>query len=86
MENIIINPNIEDLSILEELGFEKRYSEFTGELIFYYDAINNIEVYIENKSINIGFTQYSTDKKNQTIQILKMYEKGIIIIEKEGDE
>ena len=43
MKGIVINPDI-DLSILLQEGFSQRFSELTGELPFYEDLENQIEI------------------------------------------
>lgn len=81
MERIVINPDI-DLSILSQEGFSKRFSEFTGELSFYVDTENQIEIYL-NGSIGIGYEEFSSEREKQILKILKLYSKGIIKIKEE---
>lgn len=81
MEEIVINPDI-DLSILSQEGFSKRFSEFTGELSFYVDAENQIEIYLDG-SIGIGYREFSSEREKQLLKILKLYSKGIIKIKEE---
>lgn len=81
MEGIVINPDI-DLSILSQEGFSKRFSELTGELAFYVDLENLIEIYL-NGSIGIGYREFSSEREKQILKILKLYSKGIIKIKEE---
>lgn len=81
MEGIVINPDI-DLSILSQEGFSKRFSEFTGELSFYVDTENQIEIYLDG-SIGIGYSDFSSEREKQILKILKLYSKGIIKIKEE---
>lgn len=81
MEEIVINPDI-DLSILSQEGFSKRFSEFTGELSFYVDSENQIEIYLDG-SIGIGYREFSSEREKQLLKILKLYSKGIIKIKEE---
>lgn len=81
MEGIVINPDI-DLSILSQEGFSKRFSEFTGELSFYVDPENQIEIYLDG-SIGIGYREFSSEREKQILKILKLYSKGIIKIKEE---
>ena len=81
MEGIVINPDI-DLSILSQEGFSKRFSEFTGELSFYVDTENQIEIYLDG-SIGIGYREFSSEREKQLLKILKLYSKGIIKIKEE---
>lgn len=81
MEGIVINPDI-DLSILLQEGFSKRFSELTGELSFYVDLENQIEIYLDG-SIGIGYREFSSEREKQILKILKLYSKGIIKIKEE---
>lgn len=81
MEGIVINPDI-DLSILSQEGFSKRFSELTGELLFYVDLENQIEIYLDG-SIGIGYREFSSEREKQILKILKLYSKGIIKIKEE---
>lgn len=81
MEGIVINPDI-DLSILSQEGFSKRFSELTGELAFYVDLENLIEIYLDG-SIGIGYREFSSEREKQILKILKLYSKGIIKIKEE---
>lgn len=81
MEGIVINPDI-DLSILSQEGFSKRFSELTGELAFYVDLENQIEIYLDG-SIGIGYREFSSEREKQILKILKLYSKGIIKIKEE---
>lgn len=81
MEGIVINPDI-DLSILSQEGFSKRFSELTGELVFYVDLENLIEIYLDG-SIGIGYREFSSEREKQILKILKLYSKGIIKIKEE---
>lgn len=81
MEGIVINPDI-DLSILSQEGFSKTFSELTGELAFYVDLENLIEIYLDG-SIGIGYREFSSEREKQILKILKLYSKGIIKIKEE---
>lgn len=81
MKGIVINPDI-DLSILSQEGFSKRFSEFTGELSFYVDLENQIEIYLDG-SIGIGYREFSSEREKQILKILELYSKGIIKIKEE---
>ena len=81
MEGIVINSDI-DLSILLQEGFSKRFSELAGELSFYVDLENQIEIYLDG-SIGIGYREFSSEREKQILKILKLYSKGIIKIKEE---
>lgn len=83
MLKLVVNPNI-DLSVLERMGFEKRYSELTGELIYYIDAENNIVIYLEPKSLEIGNNEYSYQKEKQVIKLMRLFSEEILLLEEEN--
>lgn len=83
MLKLVVNPNI-DLSVLERMGFEKRYSELTGELIYYIDAENNIVIYLEPKSLEIGNNEYSYQKEKQVIKLMRLFSEQILLLEEEN--
>lgn len=83
MLKLVVNPNI-DLSVLERMGFEKRYSEFTGELLLYIDTENNIVIYLEPKSLEIGNNEYSYQKEKQVIKLMRLFSEQILLLEEEN--
>ena len=83
MLKLVVNPNI-DLSVLERMGFEKRYSELTGELLLYIDTENNIVIYLEPKSLEIGNNEYSYQKEKQVIKLMRLFSEEILLLEEEN--
>ena len=80
MEGIVINPDI-DLSILLQEGFSKRFSELTGELSFYVDIENQIEIYLNPNRKNFHDPFLMPDMEIAVNRILKaMGNKEKIII------
>ena len=84
MLKLVVNPNI-DLEVLEEMGFEKRYSEYTGELVYYIDETNRLIIYIEPKSLEIGNDlQYSYEREQQVIKLMRLFSEEILLLEEEN--
>ncbi|MEI3355810.1 MAG: hypothetical protein V8R81_01765 [Clostridia bacterium] len=85
MEYLDINKNIK-LEQLEKFGFEKRYSEFTGELSYYTHPEEDIEIHIyENKATELIIHEKEI-KHSLMILLIKLHKAGIVKIEKEKEE
>jgi len=85
MEYLEVNKNIK-LEQLEKFGFEKRYSEFTGELSYYIHPEEDIEIHIyENKATELIIHEKEINH-SLMILLIKLHKAGIIKIEKEKEE
>ncbi len=82
MEELKIKEEI-DFKKLEKLGFEKRYSTYTGELCRYEHTEEDIEVHVyEGKATEMIINKEEL-KESTVILFIKMYKEKLIEIKKE---
>lgn len=85
MKTIKIKENI-NFSKLEKLGFEKRYSCYTGELSSYEHPEEGMEILIYNgKATELVIDEKDLDM-SKVILLIEMYKEKLIEIFKEKDE
>lgn len=75
-----------DFKKLEKLGFEKRYSTYTGELCYYEQPEEDIEVYLYDGKATEMIINKEELKESTVILLIKMYKEKLIEVKKDDEK